>query len=197
MPLFCVLAQGYTGGFPTFTHIYLLAMASRSSSAIYLKSGKDNTQWKAHTENRYLVSEEDNTQGKTYSKNKSQRYTRKRHTRKRHTRKRARHTRRHTRKRARYTQQTTKTSVPSEQDTQQTTGTSELSEQDTRAMIGRQDRWGLEILHRAWQQTHTQNITTLIQLCELTELIRRRIMVQRRPEDTQHEEADDNTSEGR
>ena len=174
VPLSCVLAQGYTGGFPTFTHIYLLAMASRISSAIYLKSGKDNTQWKAHTENIYVDSEEDNTQGKTYSKNKSQIYS--------------------PRKKARYTQQTTETSVPSEQDTQQTTGTSKLSEQGTRAMIYRQDRWGLEILLRAWQQTHTQNITTLLQLCELTELIRRRIMVQRGPEDTQHEEADNNTS---
>ena len=176
VPLFCVLAQGYTGGFPTFTHIYLLAMASRSSSAIYLKSGKDDTQWKAHTENIYVGSEEDNTQGKTYSKNKSQRYS--------------------PRKKARYTQQTTETSVPSEQDTQQTTGTSELSEHDTHAMICRQDRWGLEILLQAWQQTHTQNITTLLQLCELTELIRR-IMVERPAEDTQHEEADNSTSEGR
>ena len=139
-------------------------------------SGKDNTQWKAHTENIYVGSEEDNTQGKTYSKNKSQRYS--------------------PRKKARYTQQTTETSVPSEQDTQQTTGTSELSEQDTHAMICRQDRWGLEILLQAWQQTHTQNITTLLQLCELTELIRR-IMVEREAEDTQHEEADNSTSEGR
>lgn len=148
MSLFGVLAQGYTGGFPTFTHIYLLAMASRSSSAIYLKSGKDNTQWKAHTENIYLVSEEDNTQGKTYSKNKSQRYS--------------------PRKRARYTQQTTETSVLSEQDTQQTTETNVLSEQDAHAMIRRQDRWGMELLIQAGQQTYRQNKTTLLQLCELT-----------------------------
>ena len=139
-------------------------------------SGKDNTQWKAHTENIYVDSEEDNTQGKTYSENKSQIYS--------------------PRKKARYTQQTTETSVPSEQDTQQTTRTSELSEQGTRAMIYRQDRWGLEILLRAWQQTHTQNITTLLQLCELTELIRR-ILVAQEAEHTQHDDADDKTSEGR
>ena len=94
------------------------------------------------------------------------------------------------RKRARHTQQTTETSVFSQQDSQQITETNVFSEQDAHAMIRRQDRWGMELLIQAEQQTYRQNKTTLLQLCELTELIRR-MMVAQKKEDTRNEEADD------
>ena len=57
-------------------------------------------------------------------------------------------------------------------------------------MIRRQDRWGMEILIQAWQQTYSQNKTTLIQLCELTELIRR-IMVAQEAEQAPNVAEDD------
>ena len=111
-------------------------------------TGKDNSQWNAYAKNIYLVSGKDNAQGKVYPEKKPQRHS--------------------PRKRARYTQQTTETSVFSQQDTQQITETNVLSEQDTRTMIRRQDRWGMELLIQARQQTYRQNKTTLLQLCELT-----------------------------
>ena len=133
-------------------------------------TGKDNSQWKAYAKNIYLMSGKDNAQWKAYPEKKPQIHS--------------------PRKRARHTQQTTETSVFSQQDTQQITETNVLSEQDTHTMIRRQDRWGMELLIQAGQQTYRQNKTTLLQLCELTELMRR-ILVEREAEDTQHEEADD------
>ena len=132
---------------------------------------EDNTQWKACSKNIYLMGGKNDAQWETYSEGKPQIEP--------------------PRKRARYTQQTSETRVLSEQDSQQTTETNGLSEQDTHTMIRRQDRWGMDILIQAGQQTYRQNKTTLLQLCELTELIRRR-MVAQEEEDTQNEEAGDN-----
>ena len=133
-------------------------------------TGKDNSQWKAYAKNIYLMSGRDNAQWKAYPEKKPQIHS--------------------PRKRARNTQQATETSVFSQQDSQQITETNVLSEQDAHAMIRRQDRWGMELLIQAGQQTYRQNKTTLLQLCELTELIRR-MMVAQEEEDTQNDEADD------